>query len=456
MQEKLFLYIDQHQSEMLDALEKFIAIPSISHQRSEVKKALNYALSLGNNLGFTTESLFDHEIGLIEMGQGEETLGILSHVDVVEPGDSSKWNTPPFQQTRIDNKLFGRGTLDDKGAIIAVLFAMKAVAQLDLPLHKKARLILGTREEIEWSDMEKYVQERSLPDYGFTPDGSFPICNIEKGGMDLELIIPILTSTASHNGTALPALVGVNSGSAVNVVPGQCKAFLSDEKGEETVLETQGKSVHSCQPEKGINALVLMGKEIHNLRVAGKIAPNNGSDFLEMLGDRFDSVYGEKLGLYSNSEYYQGAFVHRNAMSPTLANTKDGNLHVNFNVRFPFGADENKILRTFEELAHEFQGSPGAVHQMPAVYVEEGKPFLTAFAQAYEETTGLPNEFTLEYGGTYAKAIPNVVSWGPIFPGEEDTCHEENEYISMDSLIMNAKIFALAIAKILCAPESYR
>jgi succinyl-diaminopimelate desuccinylase len=93
---------------------------------------------------------------------------------------------------------------------------------------------------------------------------------------------------------------------------------------------------------------------------------------------------------------------------------------------------------------------------MPAVYVEEGKPFLTAFAQAYEETTGLPNEFTLEYGGTYAKAIPNVVSWGPIFPGEEDTCHEENEYISMDSLIMNAKIFALAIAKILCAPESYR
>lgn len=92
---------------------------------------------------------------------------------------------------------------------------------------------------------------------------------------------------------------------------------------------------------------------------------------------------------------------------------------------------------------------------MPAVYVSKDKPFLKVFADAYEKVTGIPNEFVLEYGGTYAKAIPNTVSWGPIFPGEDDTCHEENEYISVQGLIDNAKIFALAIAGILLSEESY-
>ena len=93
---------------------------------------------------------------------------------------------------------------------------------------------------------------------------------------------------------------------------------------------------------------------------------------------------------------------------------------------------------------------------MPAVYVRKDRPFLKAFDQAYERVMGESGGYNLEYGGTYAKAIPDVVSWGPIFPGEEDTCHEENEYIGVDSLVKNAKIFALAMANIALTEESFR
>ncbi len=453
MKNQLFDYLDLHQQQMLDALADFLSIPSISTEKEEVERALEYALSLGRSLGFSAESLYDHEIGLIQMGQGEETLGILSHVDVVSPGNLSKWLSPPFQQTIRDGKIYGRGALDDKGAIIAVLFAMKAVTQLDQPLHKKVQLILGTREEVEWSDMEKYVKEQSLPHYGFTPDGSFPICNIEKGGLDIELIIPLETETAHSDA---PKLLRVEAGTATNIVPNQCTSLLSNKKGIETLLKTEGRSVHSCQPEKGINALILMGEELSKNRREGKLQPNNGSDFLESVGTSFKSVYGEKMGLYSDSEYYRGSFVHRNAMSPTLATTLNGNLHINFNIRFPYGTQPDSIVKTFDTLAKTYHGRIGTTHYMPAVFVDKDRPFLSAFADAYEETTGLPNEFTLEYGGTYAKAIPNVVSWGPIFPGEEDTCHEENEYFAVDSFMKNAKIFALAIAKILLSPESFQ
>ena len=50
------------------------------------------------------------------------------------------------------------GTLDDKGMIVASLYAMKAVKEQDIPLKKKIRLIIGTQEETSWTDMEKYTR----------------------------------------------------------------------------------------------------------------------------------------------------------------------------------------------------------------------------------------------------------------------------------------------------------
>ena len=91
-----------------------------------------------------------------------------------------------------------------------------------------------------------------------------------------------------------------------------------------------------------------------------------------------------------------------------------------------------------------------------AVFDSKKKPFLKAFAKAYEEVSGFKNEFSLAYGGSYAKAIPNVVAWGPIFPGEQDTCHEPNECIGIDSLLTSAKIFAQAFYEIGTTEKSFK
>lgn len=453
VQEQLLQYIDMHQDIMIEELIKFVEIPSISNEREQVAIALKHILALGENMGFTTKNLLDDQIGFIEMGTGEEVFGILSHVDVVGPGDESIWDIPPFRGTLKEGKIYGRGTLDDKGAIIAVMYAMQAVLSLGLPLQKRVQLILGTQEEVEWTDMESYVNKFPLPDYGFTPDGSFPICNIEKGAMDIELIIPVnLPDTVAKH----PSIQEITAGKALNVVPGECQISIMLPDGSHEKLQILGRSVHSCQPEKGKNAIVLMGKKIKALLNETVIHSNNITDFLIMVGSRFDSVYGKALDLYSDNEYYNGEFVHRNTFSPTLAYTKNGYLHMSFNIRFPYGSQEEYLLQAFKKLAEEFNGRLGQTHRMPAVYVNKDRPFLKIFAQAYEKVTQVPNEFTLEYGGTYAKAIPNVVSWGPIFPGEEDTCHEENEYISVKGLVNNAKIFALAISSIVLSEKSFR
>ena len=446
-------FIEDNRDLMVSRCKELVAIPSITEDREQVAQALDYVLDLGLRMGLKTKALLNGEIGLVEAGEGDEILGVLAHVDVVDSGDESKWISPPFEPEIREGKLYGRGTLDDKGAVIAVMTAMEALVKLGIPLKKEIQLILGTREETHWTDMEAYVEKFPLPDYGFTPDGSFPICNVEKGGMDLELIIPLEKGQPEGKKAVLKS---VEAGKAVNVVPGECQAVLKMPDGKEKQLETKGRSVHSCQPEKGINALVEMGKQIRSMLESAILEPTKGAEFLAMLGDRFESTEGEALGLYSEFEYYQGEFVHRNVFSPTLAYTTDQKIHVNINVRFPYGSDEEKIRETFRNLAEEFGGRMEEKGYMPAVYVRKDRPFLKAFDEAYERVMGEAGGYNLEYGGTYAKAIPDVVSWGPIFPGEEDTCHEENEYIGVDSLVKNGKIFALAMANIAFTEDSFR
>lgn len=443
-------YIDNIQSDMLKDLAGFIEIPSISDNKQQVAEALNYALNLGRKLGFKSYSYLDNQVGVIEIGHGDETLGILSHVDVVSPGDMKKWNSPPFEAVIKDEKIFGRGTIDDKGAIIASLYAMKAVLDLGLPLHKKVQLILGTQEEVEWTDMESYVKQFSLPDYGFTPDGEFPLCNIEKGCMDITMEFPLDLISKDPG-----SLVSISAGTAANIVPGVCTAEIIEDTNGILVPCTHnalGKAVHSCQPEKGENAIFNMVKHLSNLN----LKQNKLLDLVYMINEKFSDLNGKALGLYNQSEYYNGEFVHRNVFTPTILNVKNNVATLIVNIRYSYGTDAQDIIDTFKNLAKYYGGSLTAFNNLPAVYVSKDRPFMQAFAEAYEKVSGRKNEFVLAYGGSYAKAMPNIVSWGPIFPEDEDTCHEENEYISIKSLVDNSKIFGVAISEIVLSKKSFR
>ncbi len=61
------------------------------------------------NMGFEAKSVLNHQVGVIEIGEGEETIGILSHVDVVPPENPQSWISPPFEMTERNGHLWGRG-----------------------------------------------------------------------------------------------------------------------------------------------------------------------------------------------------------------------------------------------------------------------------------------------------------------------------------------------------------
>ena len=83
-------------------------------------------------------------------------------------------------------------------------------------------------------------------------------------------------------------------------------------------------------------------------------------------------------------------------------------------------------------------------HQKPLFFPAE-HPLIKTLQKVYTEQTGLEAELLAIGGGTYAKEMPNIVAFGPIFPGEPDLDHQSNEYIKIEHLVMNAKIYAHAI-----------
>ncbi len=433
-------FFEKNRDKILRDLDGLIAIPSESHDLPKVREALHYVLDLAKDMGMRSSSLLDDQIGIVETGQGDETCAILVHVDVVSTEGQDEWETDPFKMTEKDGRLYGRGTLDDKGMVIASLYAMKALMESGITLHKTIRMIIGTQEEIEWTDINEYVKHYPMPDYGFTPDGEYPLCNIEKGVMDC---VMKFTCPGKEGG-----IKTIKCGTASNIVPGKAEAVLQD--GDKIL--SRGKAIHSCQPELGDNALFRLRDDLKE-----KADPEDPAmKLLVNICEAFSDPFGSGVGLYSDGEYYQSEFVHRNAMAPTVFRYDGETAELNVNVRFPYGESAEHIEEQLRKFAENNGGTVTACDSMPAVFVSKDKPFIGACIRAYEKVTGLKSEFALAYGGSYAKAMPNIVSWGPIFVGEEDTCHEPNEYIAVSSLLKNGVIFSYALEEIAGSTQSFR
>ena len=117
--------------------------------------ALEAFLSLAQEWGLPGENLSGY-VGTVDLNNQPDTaLHILGHLDIVDAGEG--WTvTAPFQPKVVDGLLYGRGTADDKGPMVAALLAMKAVRDLKLPLTKNVRLIAGTDEETGFRDNKWY------------------------------------------------------------------------------------------------------------------------------------------------------------------------------------------------------------------------------------------------------------------------------------------------------------
>lgn len=222
--------VNNRKDALIEDTQKLLRIKSLLDEENAaddaplgegVKEALDFMLELGEKDGFTVKNV-GSLAGHLEFGEGEEIVGVLCHVDVVPEGDG--WTSDPFGAEIRDGKIFARGAIDDKGPTMAAYYAMKIVKELELPLSKRVRMIIGTDEESDWRCVEHYFKHEEMPAMGFAPDADFPIIYAEKGISDFDLVQ--IGHTEEIDREVLAEVVHFQSGRRYNMVPDFAKASL--------------------------------------------------------------------------------------------------------------------------------------------------------------------------------------------------------------------------------------
>ncbi len=454
--------IESLKDELISAVQQCVQFRSVKDVQQAapgapfglgIQTCLEWTLDLGKNLGFEVKNV-DGYAGQIDMGSGE-LLGILGHLDVVPEGEG--WSVPPYSATIKDGKLFGRGTLDDKGPTIAVLYAMKAILDAQIPLNKRVRLILGTDEESGWSDMDYYVKHEELPTSGFAPDAGFPVIHAEKGILHLEL---------SKDCPDLPHLISLSGGERANVVPDQCvvkiKGFsqtliqdsildcgfpegvstLVDQvMDDEVVLIVHGAGAHGSLPQQGKNAVLYALKLLQRL----PLSQEEQSLVAWILDHPGKGFYGEGLNVILEDEP-SGKLT----LNLGILQIVNHHLRMIIDIRYPVTFKQEDILIPVEEIAHQNNLEVKILDHHAAHFVPEDSILVQALLKAYSDVTGREGYAYAIGGGTYAKVLPQGVAFGPLLPGAIESIHCADEYISIDNLLLTTKVYAEAILNLAC------
>lgn len=449
--EKIKDHIYSHKEEILKHLAELVAIPSYKQLPEDgapfgaaAKKALYKMKDICDGMGFKT-TVYGNAVLCADYGE-EPELGILAHLDVV-PVDRDNWATDPFELTEKDGVLYGRGAIDDKGPAVAALWALGCVKELGIPLKKGVRLIFGTDEENGSEDLEIYKKYDKFPPKVFTPDGSFPVINIEKGMLRLNFFGEFKSGEVLlFEGGSVPNAVPNHAGAKLLSVPpadvereAGCitgAEFSVDEGSGHAEIASRGRAAHASTPEAGVNAIrsliALLNRVTDEpvLRGLGKLFP-------------FGETDGAALGLKCADE--------SGALTCVLSKIKaeQGVINGTVDIRFPtctsLESVKGRLTSALEDIGLNCKILIG---EEPHI-VPEDSEFVKSLLAVYERVEGKKGHCIAIGGGTYVHNIEGGVAFGAERGDTDYHMHGDNEFITVEELIKDAVLFAEVIAQVL-------
>ncbi len=428
--EKLKKYFDEHFDDMLSSLSEIMSIDSsLSDAKDGMPfgegsaKALAWGMEQGERLGLNVKNFDNYAVSLT---YGERpALGILSHLDTVpaKRGENGYigWRHDPFSCTLDDGVIYGRGAIDDKGPSAAVLWAVRALFELGIKPKKGFRIIFGGNEEGGCEDIAYYERLEPFPPMVFTPDGSFPVLNCEKGMVHMTFSAPFKSEKYSS----------IKCGEVINAIPELCFVRKTD-GGEETI---HGKASHGSRPENGENALTKFLSSVtddEQLLNLARLFPHGEFD-------------GKSCGLG-----FSDAVSGKMTCALTMLNTENGRLCGGIDIRFPIDRSFDEISGIITYAVNSAGFEADDISGMEPHYVDENSFLVRSLLNVYETVTGKKGEPIAEGGITYVHNTPGGVAFGAEFPWENNNMHGAEEHISVETFKANFLMYALAITALCC------
>ena len=468
MERKIDELVKSYREDMIQSLEELVSIPSVINLENaregapfgmEIRSALDEFLKLARALGFETRD-YDGYAAAVDFGTEGKEVGILSHIDVVPPGNG--WSKNPFVPEIVNGKMYGRGTIDDKGPLVASLYAMKAVKESGLPIRNHVRHIIGCDEETGHRCIKYYLTKEKGPDLGFSPDGMFSVIHAEKGILRFQI-----QTNRKLPDTKELCVIRIAGGTVVNAVPNiaevwlggpgdqleevqkefQVKAAEGSAKMEGDVLHLTfpGVSAHAMQPWLGENAILSMIRFLKEVPFGDRKTREYFQNLDTLFGDGWE---GRNLGVAC-----QDQLSGKLSMNLGILNVEGEKTELKVDVRCPVHIDLDTVWKTICLTCEKYGFRPEYWQKRPPLYVPKDARLVQILLDVYEDVTGKREEAITIGGGTYCRDVENFVSFGPVFPGEPELAHEADEFIDLDQMVECARLYAQALYRLLQADQ---
>ncbi len=391
--------IDAWREEMVDALVRMLRIPALGPMNAGTGEGERADMVQTLLQGFDSVQRFDAEDEcprpniIARKGAGRDgTVWIVSHLDTVPPGELSAWESPPWEPFVFDGKVFGLGAEDNGQAIIASIYAARAVELPESPRRGIGLAIVSDEETLSTKGIQHLIDLDAftdndiflVPDWGL-PDGSL----IEVAEKHL--------------------------------------VWLS--------LTVHGKQVHASKPGDGLNAYRV------------------GARFLVDLLERLEVRYGESDGVFTPpvSTFEP---TRRDATVDNI-NTIPSRDRFFLDIRLLPRYEPQEMIDLVKVVADEHQDSSGARIDVEVIQLTvSGRPSdvnaegFHALADSIREVHGVEPQAVGIGGGTCANFF-RLQGWNAyVWQSSEGRVHCPNEYCLVDNLSDDAKTFALTMRRL--------
>ncbi|SFL68286.1 dipeptidase [Pseudomonas sp. NFACC46-3] len=468
-----------------ETLKELVAIPTFrkdgvaQHENPEFLKIADKIKSLAEafNLNFRNVDNRVYEISL--EGGGDEVVGIHAHADVV-PVTPENWvlkdgtRLDPFKVTLVGDRMYGRGTEDDKNGIVVALYAMKIIKEEKLPLARNFKLLVDTTEETTGDAIPYYFERNPTPNYNLALDGGYPVVIAEKG---YGTIMANFTRRAAQGkGAEITALTG---GLATNQIPSTSVATFASDKpaelatsllkagtdyakrngghfevasqvvGKDVQLTFTGVSAHSSEPESGVNPVARMLDFINSLNGKVALKRNHITDAARYAADNWGLDYlGSKLGIG-----FSDAFMGPLTASLTYVGMDEKTFKLAVNLRVPVGKTTAALkteiadkLAAWSKKSHVAVAFDYSIDE-PMYRNPEGE-WVKALLAVASENLGMEHKYGTSAGATSVHDLPNGVQFGLAMPDVKYTGHNDNEFKTVEQFLLDLQIVTEMMGRI--------
>ncbi|RLC79955.1 MAG: M20 family peptidase [Chloroflexi bacterium] len=390
--------------EVIERTRELVRIPSVYRpEKGETEeKAALWVKALLEDLGlevhyYDVEPGRPNVIGLYRVKEGQKCLMFEGHTDVVTEGDISKWKYDPFGGEIVDGRLYGRGSADMKGGLVAAIMATKAIVESGVELG--GGILIGALADEEGMMI-------GAKDFARSPWAK------------------VVTS-------------------AIICEPEDNRICIAQKGVMWAKIRTIGKMAHGCMPFTGINPITHMATLISALKELEKAE-------IKRWGSH------PFLGLPSITPTAIRAPVE--GQGEEQANVIPAQCRVTLDIRLIPGQTPEKIQEQiqalFERLKADdetFKAEFEVLESRPPTATSKDEPIVQVLSQAYRDLTGKEPV----YGGVPGTTDGTILhTWAniPIVtcgPGDTHIPHQADEYLDLDQLIEATKLYALAALRYL-------